>query len=153
MKKDARARLLVYDKIFPMHPNFLTATQRLIVLGLILLIAFGSRALSVVLTRRRSHTVLPAGAPREYGLGGGAVCPRCRRPFPLGLMDMKVGFGYKFAPCPFCGKWSIVRRLGVDELRLAEAAELAEAQAAAPIPEKSEEEKLKDMLDESKYKE
>jgi hypothetical protein len=94
---------------------------------------------------------LPLGALRTYGIAGGAICPNCQRPSPLSLMALKVGFGTKFVRCAFCGKWSLMRRAGLDELRAAEAAELTGSQASQSNPHKSEAERLKDLADESRF--
>jgi hypothetical protein len=66
-------------------------------------------------------------------------------------MALNAGIGSKFTRCIFCGKWSVVRRLSLNELRAAEAAELADAQPEQPLHEKSEAEKLKDLMDESRF--
>jgi hypothetical protein len=105
----------------------------------------------VLFFRNKTKTNLPLGAPRNYGITGGAVCPKCHRPFPLSLLSLNIGLGTKFTRCVFCGKWSMVRRASLAELRAAESAELAEAQPGTPIHEKSEAEKLKEMLDNSRF--
>jgi len=123
----------------------------LIVAAIIVLVVFAIRLAPLVFSRNRPHTHLPLGAPRDYGLAGGAVCPRCHRPSPFGLLTLNVGLGTKVARCPFCGKWSVVHRLSLAELRAAEAAELAEAQAGQPVFHKSEAEKTKEALDDSRF--
>jgi len=89
---------------------------------------------------------LPAGAPRTYPLGGG-ICPRCQRPFAFHLWGLNL-LGGKFDRCPYCGRWSLVRRRSLEELRAAERAELANAMTP---PAESEEERLKRALDDSRY--
>jgi hypothetical protein len=131
-------------KLIVLPPEF-----RFILLGIILLAWFGLRVLPMLLKREHDH--LPAGTPREYGLGGGAICPRCHRPFPLVLFGPKLGFGTTFARCPYCGHLGLVRRRGVEELRAAEAAELVDAQLGAAAPEKSEAEKLREQTDDSRF--
>ena len=69
-----------------------------------------------------------------------AVC------FPVALLNMLTG---KFARCPYCGRWSIVRGASAQQLRAAEQAEL-EAEKGQ-LPEASEEEKLNKALDDSKF--
>ncbi len=136
-----------------MHPKLiaLPGNMRFIVLGVVLLIWLLVRVGQFFITSRKSGASLPLGAQRDYGLAGGAVCPRCHRPIRLGLMSIKLGIGTKLVRCEFCGKWSVVRRLSMEELHAAEAAELAEAQPAEPIQEKSAEEKMKDLLEQSRY--
>jgi hypothetical protein len=115
----------------------------------ILVIVFGAILLSslVPLISRKKGKVIPAGAPRSYTFGGG-ICPKCKRPFGFQPLSMNMIAG-KFTPCPHCGKWSIVRREPLEILRAAEQAELAEV--TTPIPEMSEEEKLRRGLDDSKF--
>jgi hypothetical protein len=118
------------------------------IVGVLLLIVLGGQ---VLFFRNKPRADLPLGAPRKYGISGGAVCPKCHRPFPLPFMTINTGLGSHFARCIFCGKWSVVRHQSLDKLRAAEAAELAEAQPEQPLPEKSETEKLKNLIDESRY--
>lgn len=66
-------------------------------------------------------------------------------------MPLKLGFGTKIIRCEYCGKWSIVRRASLEELRAAEAAELADTQPTGFEHEKSDDEKLKDMVDNSRF--
>jgi hypothetical protein len=92
---------------------------------------------------------LPPGAPRQYGAAGGAICPRCRRPFSRHFLSLNVLVG-KLERCPFCGKWSILAAQPLSILRAAEAAELEEAVGEA-VPPESEEERLRKELDQSRY--
>ena len=114
----------------------------------VILIVVGAQ---VLFFRNKPKTGLPLGTPRTYGITGGAVCPKCHRPFPLSLLSLNIGLGTKFTRCVFCGKWSMVRRASLAELRAAEAVELAEALPETPIHKKSEAEKLKEMLDNSRF--
>jgi hypothetical protein len=92
----------------------------------------------------------PPGTPRKYGIGGGAVCPKCNRPFPLRLWWINLGAG-KIDRCPYCGKWSYVRPRSMTELRAAEAAELEEIQQGIQIEGESDADKLKKQLDDSRF--
>ena len=67
------------------------------------------------------------------------------------LWAFNAGFRSRIDRCDFCGHWARVPILSEKALRAAEQAELAEAQAGQPIAEKTEEEKLKELIDESKY--
>ncbi len=58
---------------------------------------------------------------------------------------------FRFDRCPFCGRWGVVRIASLSELRKAEATELEDAKASQPIPEESEEEKLRKELDDSRF--
>ena len=119
------------------------------IFGLVLLIGAISVFLPIVLSKGKMSS-LPLGAQRSYGVGGGAVCPKCGRPFPLRLWWINLGLS-KIDRCPYCGKWSLVRPRSLTELRAAEAAELSAVQAGSPINAESEAEKLKKELDDSRY--
>lgn len=115
------------------------------ILGALLLAVLIS-ALIPMLNRRKGVTT-PLGATRSYSFGGG-ICPKCKRPFGFTLLSLNMLTG-KLTPCPHCGKWSIVRRASLAELKAAEQAEIP-AQSGAEF-EPSEEEKLKKDLDASRY--
>jgi hypothetical protein len=123
----------------------------LIVAIIILVVAFAVRIGPLLFSRNRPSAHLPLGAPRDYGLSGGGVCPRCHRPSPFSLLTLNFGIGTKLTRCAFCGHWGVVRRLSLSELRAAEAAELAEAQAGQPVFHKSDEEKAKEAADDSRF--
>ncbi|MHB1481866.1 MAG: hypothetical protein ACYCXH_06045, partial [Bellilinea sp.] len=57
----------------------------------------------------------------------------------------------KLDRCENCGKWSIMRAYPIDVLRAAEAAEFKVEQGEGLVPEKTEEKKLREMLDDSRY--
>jgi hypothetical protein len=116
---------------------------------LILLIALISIFLPLILSKGKFSN-LPLGSQRKYGIGGGAICPKCSRPFPLRLWWLNTGFK-KIDRCPYCGKWSYVRRLSIDELRKAEATELANAQPDQPVDASSDADNLKKELDDSRF--
>jgi len=119
------------------------------ILGVLLLAVVVSFLIPTVFNKGKFSS-LPLGAERKYGIGGGAICPKCGRPFPLRLWFINLGIN-KIDRCPFCGKWSFVRPRSITELRAAEAAELAHAQPDATIAGESEADKLKKELDDSRY--
>jgi DNA-directed RNA polymerase subunit RPC12/RpoP len=127
----------------------LPPAARFIILGIILLAWLALRVIPMLV--KREHVHLNAGTPREYGLGGGAICGRCHRPFALVLFGLKLGLGYKFVRCPHCGHWGVVKRRSLEELRAAEADELVDAQLLPAGPEKSEEQKLREQINNSRY--
>ena len=102
------------------------------------------------LANRRRGSSLPLGAERNYGVNGGSICPKCHRPFVLPLLGMHLGF-YKFAACPYCGKWSLVGRESIENLRQAEKDELAMSQPSGHVTGQTEDEKDRKDLDDSKY--
>jgi hypothetical protein len=115
-------------------------------LGAVALLILG---LAVMQIRQSRKNPTPLGAARRYGLMGGAICPKCGRPFSRHWWGLNAGLG-KFDRCDHCGKWSLVRALPLDQLRAAEAAEVAIQPGLAPA-ETSPEERLRRKLDESRY--
>jgi DNA-directed RNA polymerase subunit RPC12/RpoP len=118
----------------------------------LLVVVFGAMLLSflmpMVFTRGKKLDT-PLGAERKYGFAGGAICPRCSRPFPIPFLALNLGPAHRFARCPYCGKTGLMRRRSIDELRRAEAAELKMAAPAEPVL--SEEEKLRKEIEDSRY--
>jgi hypothetical protein len=98
----------------------------------------------------RNQPSTPLGAPRNYGVFGGAICPKCGRPFPLHVWKMNLLVG-ALDRCPHCHRWSLVRHAHPAALRAAEEAELEQAAAQEPPPIFSEEERLRKLLDESRF--
>jgi hypothetical protein len=142
----------------PRRFEFVAAAAGWAAAGRILLPILGALALvgvvvaitAVVDTRRGRKSPTSLGAARRYGLFGGAICPKCGRPFSRHWWAPNAGLG-KLDRCPHCGRWSLVRAVPLDQLRAAEAAELQTAQPANPVPELSPEEKLRRQLDDSRY--
>jgi hypothetical protein len=118
------------------------------VFGVVLIAILGSTLIPFLATRNKKPVQLPLGEERSYGVGGGGICPKCKRPFALPLFSMNMGLS-KYARCPYCGKWSAVRIQSIAILREAEKAELTWAHAE--VQQVSEEEKLSKELDDSKY--
>jgi len=114
-----------------------------IIVGVILISTLGQ----FLLTGRGQRRFEP-GAPRNYGAAGGAICPKCKRPFARHLISPNLLVG-KLERCPYCGKWSVVPPASREALAAAEA---AESQASRPsVPEASPEEKLRRQLEQSRY--
>ena len=103
-----------------------------------------------MLISRGKTTSLPPGAARNYGIFGGAICPKCQRPFGMHLYGVNLLVG-KYDRCPYCGKWSLVRAVSSNQLAAAEAAEIetaAQSDKASPV---SEAEQLEHDLTDSRY--
>jgi hypothetical protein len=120
------------------------------IVGLLVLITGGGLAFQFLVLRNRPFKELAPGTQRNYGLTGGTVCPRCHRPFVFHWWSLKL-VGYKYDRCEFCGKSGMMRMMSHSALRAAEQAELTSMNAAPAITQKTEEDKLKDMLDQSRY--
>lgn len=118
--------------------------------GVLLVIALG---FPVVLTLTNAKQQLPPGAPRKYGLLGGAICAKCHRPFSIHWWALNAGL-QRYDRCDYCGRWSLVKAVSKAELAAAEQAEITSAEAAESAPSqtaKSAEEKLRELLEQSKY--
>jgi hypothetical protein len=127
------------------------STLRIIIpIAVVVVVAIALSALIPMLSTRGKTERLPLGSQRSYGMLGGAVCPKCGRPFSIHFWGINMLVG-KLDRCPYCGKWSLVRRSSMADLRAAEQAELDQATSEAIQSPLSEEEKLRKELDNSKY--
>jgi DNA-directed RNA polymerase subunit RPC12/RpoP len=146
----------------PVTLNFLSGQQQsqamakiivplMIGIAVVLLISVGVQYL---LLRNNPNRFSP-GAPRNYGIKGGTICPKCGRPYAIHLMSVNLPGG-TYDRCDYCGKRAFVRRRSPRELQAAEQAELEAAQASEnSLPGaqngETETDRLRKMLDESKY--
>ena len=114
--------------------------------GIVLIAIVLSFAVTFISARRVKD--IPLGASREYGFAGGAICPRCNRPYNRHVLAPNMLFG-KLERCPFCGKWAIVPAASMEALRAAEKAELQGEDGE--VVGQSEEERLRISLEDSRY--
>lgn len=121
------------------------------ILGIIFGVVAVMMLLQFVLFRNRPLVQLEPGEPRNYGFKGGAICKNCGRPFALHMWSINLLPTVRYDRCDYCGKWGVQRSASLAALRMAEQLELAKAKPENPVPEKSEEEKLKEMMDQTKY--
>ena len=126
----------------------LQATTRIIgpILGILLVVIVVMVALQM-LPMRRNRRRFEQGGVRNYGAAGGAICPKCGRPFARSIFGLNMLTG-KLERCPYCGKWSVTRPASVEALRAAEQAEVEGAQPA--VREMTEEERLRQQIEESR---
>ena len=91
------------------------------------------------------------GAPRvgQYGVAGGAVCPRCGLPYRRHFLSPNMLVG-KLERCPHCGKWAIARRATAEELAAAEARWVADT-TRGTLELESEGDRLQRLIEESRY--
>lgn len=140
--------------------NFVSADQQnqtmTIIFGLTfgLVIVITGIGLSVQFLLLRGKKNLPPGYQRNYGMLGGAICPRCGRPFAIHFWSLRLIVA-RFDRCDNCGKWAFVKRADPAELVAAEQAEKSAAQSSetqlpGAVPE-TDEEKLRRLMDESRY--
>ena len=137
------------------HANFVSAAQGNQAAMRIVIPIAGVAVLAILLATvipmitGRKTVVLEPGTPRTYPMGG-AICPKCQRPFAMHIYGINLGLG-KLDRCPYCGKWSMVRRESLQNLRTAEDAELARSKETGSVQGMTEEEKLKQQLEDSKF--
>ena len=86
--------------------------------------------------------------PGNYGAAGGAVCPRCTFPYSRSVFAPNLLVG-KLQRCPHCGKWAIVARASQKNLDEAEKRWYREGTSSVETP--SDEEKTRQLLDDSRY--
>jgi len=84
----------------------------------------------------------------QYGIWGGAVCPRCGQPFSRSLFGINLE-GVRLERCPHCGKLVAARRATPNMLQAAERRSRPEIVEQAPV--KSESEKKQESYNDSKY--
>ena len=94
--------------------------------------------------------------PRDYGMMGGTICPKCGHPFPRSLMGINLVVG-RLERCESCKKFVMTVRASPEDLYKAEMAEKAasmtdsDRQSMQTASEKSKQEKAVDDLDQSRY--
>ena len=119
------------------------------IVSVVFLMMLLSFVLPMVMGRgKRSN--LPLGASRNYGMLGGAICPKCGRPFGMHIWGLNLVAG-KLDRCPHCGKWSLVNRTSMDALHAAEHAEMEGTQPKSLAPTTASEEEIRKELDDSRY--
>lgn len=134
--------------------NFLTSSDanRRVALTVvpIILLAIGVSVFSWWLASRGQKA---SGKPAINGPFGGAICPKCHKPFARHWWGMNVVIG-KLDRCPHCGKWSVVQRAHPDLLQAAYEAMLQAEKDAAGTHIASPEDKEKTFhkqLDDSRF--
>lgn len=98
----------------------------------------------LLLGRHKEHT------PGVYGAAGGSICPRCTFPFSRGFLAPNLLVG-KLVRCPHCGKWSILPRAPSMALAAAEERLAADGQTEIDVP--GEADKLRRMIEDSRFEE
>jgi hypothetical protein len=114
-----------------------------IIFGIMLLVGLGSAFMG----RRKGGFRLG-----EYGLAGGAICPRCGMPFSRHVLSPNLLIG-KIERCPHCKSFVIVRSASPLKLQEAEARLKVDLQQGQFEAEEDEDQRLKRLLDESRFEE
>lgn len=120
-------------------------------MGIVVPIIVGTIALMLVAALGMVFLGRRKGPPRigEYGVAGGAVCPRCGLPYSRHFLSPNIVIG-KLDRCPYCRKWAIVRRATGEDLERAEARLVAE-EARGGFELESEEDELRRMIEDSRF--
>ncbi|MCX6055460.1 MAG: hypothetical protein NTZ74_11220 [Chloroflexi bacterium] len=103
----------------------------------------------IVTKRQNPHGISP-GFQRNYGLFGGSICKKCGRPTPRHLWGLNMVVG-KLDRCENCGQWSLMRVQPLEVLRAAEKAEQQSEDSKTRAVGRTEEDKLRDLIEKSKY--
>jgi hypothetical protein len=126
------------------------AAVKIVIPLLIAIVAALALSMAFTMLSGRKVQDLPLGAERNYGMVGGAICPRCNRPFSRHVLSPNMLVG-KLERCPYCGKWSIVAAAPLEDLRAAERAEITAAQEGGEVTQDDAEERLRKDLEDSRY--
>ena len=113
------------------------------ILAVVLAISILGTAVPMLLGRKTTFRL------GEYGMSGGAVCSRCGMPFSRHAMSPNLVLG-KLERCPHCGKLAIVAAASAPSLRQAEARWQEDRQRGELQPQ-SDQDHLKELLDDSRY--
>ena len=111
------------------------------VLGITLLISIGFPLISA---RNKKNFELGV-----YGIKGGAVCKKCQLPFTRSYFAPNMVIG-KLEKCPHCGKMQITISASTQNLESAEK-RYASSNQGSEITQENEEDKLKKMIENSKF--
>jgi len=140
------------------HMNFVSpeeeaaGTQK-VILPIILLVVGIMVVIGLIqfaMMRKRNPEGIAPGTQRNYGYAGGSICRHCGRPTPRHIWGFNIAIG-KFDRCENCGKWSVMQAAPYEILRAAEELEKTSASQAPTFNEKSDEDKLRELIDKSKY--
>lgn len=96
-----------------------------IVLGGTVLITLISAGIPLLLGKKRGGKPVPLNE-QTYGIAGGAICSKCKKPFPMSLIGLNL-IGARLQRCPHCGSWVFARRARQDQLDAAAAAFMSAA--------------------------
>ena len=99
------------------------------ILGTMLLVGL----IQWAITKKKPSLKSSAGLSQNYGMFGGAICPRCGRTFPRHIWGINLVVG-KLDRCEHCGKWFLATRATPDALRAAEESGLDDPASDEIIP-------------------
>jgi DNA-directed RNA polymerase subunit RPC12/RpoP len=146
--KQIKSKEVIVEFVSAKEGNRAALSIIISVLGLVIIVAILSAVIPALISRKKGN--VPAGSVRNYGLAGGTICSRCKRPFAMHFLAPNMLMG-KLERCPYCGKWGIVRSFPMEKLREAEEAEATSKWNLSSNSEEQKEDLLKKEIDESKY--
>ena len=141
---------VIHTEFVSASEGWRAASKIFVPIAVLILAAIGLAVIVPLLFTRGKKEYLPPGAPRIYGAYGGAVCPKCSRPFSRHIYGLNLGL-HKYDRCPYCGKWSLVRRASKEELEAAEGAEIIAANQGKFNGSRSEQEALRQEIEDSRF--
>ena len=119
-----------------------TGSMIIPILAAVAVVTVLGAAIPMLMGRKKVHK------PGVYGAAGGAICRKCGMPFSRNFLSPNLLVG-KLERCPHCGKLDIVPAASAAALQ--EAEERLAADGETEIKDISEEEKLRRMIDDSRY--
>lgn len=117
--------------------------------GIILVSLVLAGILQGLLTGGNKKHAVAAGVPRQYGILGGTICPKCGRPFSRHLWGFNLLVG-RLDRCEYCGKWVMTVRAAPEALRAAEKDAITVKQSSKMYSSDNSDE-MKDRLEDTKY--
>jgi hypothetical protein len=104
--------------------------------------------IQMLMIKGKSEPNRQPGEPRNYGLLGGTICPKCGRPFRRHIMGINLLVG-RLDRCDNCGKWVMTTRATSEALQKAEQAELETFQSEEKTPPVTGD--MEDQFEDTKY--
>ncbi len=111
-------------------------------LGVVVVLTLLGTGGSALLGRKREFRL------GQYGIVGGAVCPRCTLPYARSLFAPNLLVG-KLQRCPHCGKWAIVAGASPDAL--AQAEERYRTEGSSDVSLSDQQAEFQQVLHDSRY--
>lgn len=124
-------------------------TKILIPIGIVAVLSMALPIAGQMIGKKKAPAKL--GEAVNYGVSGGAICPKCGHPFARSLFSMHVG-ALKFERCPSCKKWSWVGRASAEQLKAAERQEVEQFSGGSAIEQPGSSKKSEtEAIDDTRY--
>lgn len=143
-----KTNAVVYEFLASKAANQQVTKLLLFIGGATLAVFLLGALIQSLVTKKTKPKEWKPGEPRNYGIFGGTICPRCGHPFPRHIFGVNLVVG-RLDRCDHCGKWVMTTRATPSALRTAEEAEreafVEEENGALEVPD------LKENLDDTIY--